>query len=180
MKISVTDEFLWNLYNCLEKGGEVVDFMFFTSYIEKAGIMSGGQNPLFKKLQHQKSRRKFAQLIYKAKIRGYIKIKNLKGKKAMMLTREGIGKALRANFAMEDKKKRPDGKWLMIMFDIPQSHKKARELMRSVLGNLGYKMLQQSVWVCAYDIQEKTEKLLQFYSLEEYVKIFLIEDVSVS
>ncbi|MBI3631407.1 MAG: CRISPR-associated endonuclease Cas2 [Candidatus Staskawiczbacteria bacterium] len=63
----------------------------------------------------------------------------------------------------------------MIAFDIPQKHRKARELLRSILENLGYKMFQQSVWVTSYDVSEKTERLLQAYSLDNYVKIFLVE-----
>ena len=98
----------------------------------------------------------------------------------MMLTKKGIGKALRASFALEGKVKRSDGKWLMVIFDIPQMHRKARNLIRSILQNLGYKMFQQSVWITPYDVSEKTEKLLQFYSLDEYIRIFLIEEFDIS
>jgi len=65
----------------------------------------------------------------------------------------------------------------MIIFDIPEKYKSKRELLRSILKNLGYKMFQQSVWVAPYDIYEKTEQLLQFYVLDKYVKIFLVEEL---
>ena len=180
MKLSITDEFLWNLYDILEKSNDVVDFLFFTSHLQKASIITGSTNPFFKKLKHEKGRKKFSQLIYKSKIRGYIKVKNLQGKKAMILTKEGIGRALKTSFMLEGKTKRSDGKWLMVIFDIPQKHRKARNLLRSILHNLGYKMFQQSVWITPYDVSEKTEKLLQFYSLNEYVKIFLVEEFNMS
>lgn len=38
-------------------------------------------------------------------------------------------------------------------------------------------MFQQSVWITSYDVSEKTEKLMQLYSLDKYVKIFLIEKI---
>ena len=63
----------------------------------------------------------------------------------------------------------------MVIFDMPAKHRKARDLMRSVLKNLGYKLFQQSVWITPYDVSDKTEKLLQYHSLEKYVKIFLVE-----
>ncbi len=179
MKLSITDEFLWNLHAILEKGGDVASFIFSTSY-QKAHMLQNRQNPFLRRYQHKKGRAQFSQLIYKLKVRGYIKIKSLEGKRAVMLTKEGLGKALRASFVMDEKQKRPDGKWIMIMFDIPLRHQKARVLLRSVLYNLGFKILQQSVWVCPYDVQEKTEKALQFYSLEKYVKIFLIEKATMS
>ena len=78
---------------------------------------------------------------------------------------------------MEGKNKRKDGKWIMLTFDIPEKHTKARSLLRSVLYNLGYKMFQQSIWITPYDVSEKTEKLLQLYSLDQYVRIFLIEEL---
>lgn len=64
----------------------------------------------------------------------------------------------------------------MIAFDIPQNHKKARDLMRSVLMNLGYKIFQQSVWITPYNVLKKTEEALQMHSLDQYIKIFLIEE----
>ncbi len=84
---------------------------------------------------------------------------------------------MRSSFNSEDKKRRKDGRWIMIIFDIPQKHQKARSLLRSILKNLGYKLFQQSVWISPYDIFEKTEKSLQFHSLDEYVRIFLVEEL---
>ena len=97
--------------------------------------------------------------------------------RGVVLTKEGLGKILKASFKIEKKNKRKDGKWVMLIFDIPQKYKKSRELLRGVLHNLGYKLLQQSVWVTPYDVSEKTEKLLQFYSLDNFVKLFLIEEM---
>ena len=65
----------------------------------------------------------------------------------------------------------------MLIFDMPSKNRKKRDLMRSILINLGYKMFQQSVWITPYDVSEKTEKLLQLYSLDNYVKILLIEEI---
>ena len=65
----------------------------------------------------------------------------------------------------------------MIIFDVPEKHRKSRNLLRSILSNLGYKLFQQSVWITPYDVSEKSETLLQMYSLDKYVKIFLIEEI---
>ncbi len=108
---------------------------------------------------------------------GYIKAKNLENKQGIILTKEGISRALKASFKIENGKKRKDGKWAMLIFDVPEKYRKSRSLLRSILHNLGYKMFQQSVWISPYDVSEKTEKLLQIYSLDEYVKIFLIEEI---
>ena len=123
----------------------------------------------------QKNRQQFSRLIYRLKRNNLIKVKNLKGKKAIILTKRGIDKTFKASFKVQERKRRKDGKWIMIIFDVPQKHSKARNLLRSVLLNLGYKMFQQSVWITPYDVSEKTERLLQAYSLDQYVKILIVE-----
>ena len=65
----------------------------------------------------------------------------------------------------------------MVMFDVPEKYRKSRNLLKRILINLGYKLLQQSVWVSPYDVSEKTEQLFQWHSLDQYVKIFIIEKV---
>ncbi len=176
MRKFFTDKFLWDLYKIFEGAGGVADFVFSSSY-KKAWVIAGDQNPLFYRYEKELGRKKFHRLINILKQNNYIRSESLKGKQAMMLTKEGFSKALKASFAMEEKKKRKDGKWLMLTFDIPQKHKKARELLRGIMRNLGYKMFQQSIWVCPFDVSDTTEKLLQMHNLEKYVKIFLIEEL---
>lgn len=176
MKLSITDKFLWRIYDCAEKAGDVAVFAFQT-YPKLIDSLTRVPNPIFEMYRHEKGRRKFSNLIYYLKINGYIKIKSLESKQAIILTKEGISKALKASFTLDKIKKRKDGKWIMLIFDIPQKQKGARALLRSILRNLNYKLFQQSVWVSPYDVSAKTEKLLQLHSLDKYVKIFLIEEM---
>jgi hypothetical protein len=173
MKLSITDKFLWDVYKFLNGAAEVAHFVFQRPTM--GNFLPGPKNPIYKKYRNDKNKRKFNNLIYYLKRKGYIETKNFKNKNAILLTKEGINKALRASFMLEAAKKRKDGKWIMIIFDMPQKHKKARSLLRSILINLGYKLFQQSAWISPYDISEKTEKLLQFHHLDSYTKIFLIE-----
>lgn len=176
MNLTITDEFLWDIYNILEKVGDVATFMLNPSH-GKWRQLSYGQNPIFEKYRHDKGKKAFNNLVYYAKRKGFIKVKSLEGKKGIILTKEGLSKALKASFIMEGKKKRIDKKWIMLIFDVPEKYRKSRDLLRSVLNNLGYKIFQQSVWVTPYDVSRTTEKLLQMYSLDKYVKIFLIEEI---
>lgn len=175
MKISITDRVLWDIYSQLEKIGNIVRSIplkrldFYN--------LGGLKNPIFEKYRIEKNKKQFADLIRWLKKKNYIKIEQLKGKEAVMITKKGIDKAIKARFKVEEKnfKKRKDGKWIMIFFDIPQKYNKSRNLLRSILKNLGYKLFQQSVWVTPYDVSDKTEELLQFYDLDEFVRILLIE-----
>jgi len=176
MRISITDKFLWDVYDFLSSAGDVTGSIF-RPYPTMRNSLPGIRNPIFSKYRKEKGKREFSNLIYYLKRKGYIKIKNLESKQAIILTKEGIDRALKASFKLDKGKKRKDGKWVMLIFDVPVKHKRARELLRSVLQNLGYKMFQQSVWISPYDISGKTEKLIQMHSLDNYVKIFLIEEL---
>jgi hypothetical protein len=173
MKIPISDAFLWDLYNFLDKTGDVLKFM--TRRPTMYNYLSGPKNPIFRKYQKDIGAKRFSKLVYYLKVNSYIEVSGLKGKEAILISKKGISKALKASFIINGKKKRSDGKWIMLTFDIPQKHKKARMLLRSILANLGYKMFQQSIWVCPYNVSNETEKLLQMHNLDRYVKIFLIE-----
>ena len=171
MKIPITDKFLLDI---LELAGGAVDFLLSNRY-RQINILLGNENPIFKKYRKEGNRRQFNQLIYYLKRNNYIKVKNLEGKKAVLRTKEGLSKALSAKWIFKEKKKRKDGKWIMIVFDIPTKNQKARALLRSILKNLGYVLFQHSVWVTPYDVTDQTENLFQMRNLDRYVKIFLIE-----
>ncbi len=175
MKIPITDKFLWDVYKFIYLAGEVVRYS--AQPITMNNFLPGPKNPIYKKYRKEKSEKQFGNFIYYLKRKGYIKVKNLENKKAIILTKDGIEKAIMASFKLGEAEKRKDGKWIMMIFDIPRNRRNDRDLLRSILHNLGYKLFQQSVWITPYDVSEKTETLLQAHSLEKYVKIFLIEKV---
>jgi len=176
MKVRVTDQFLWDIYNFLEKTGDVSYFIF-----RQRRTMSDvfPESPIFRKYQKILTKNQFNRFIYHLKRNNFIKVKNLEGKEAVILTKKGIDKAVKGSFKIEGQKKqkRSDGKWIMIIFDVPTNLQKTRTLLRSILENLGYKMFQHSVWITPYDVYEKTEKTLQFYTLDKYIRIFLVKEL---
>ncbi len=51
-------------------------------------------------------------------------------------------------------KGRWDGKWRIIIFDIPEKKKVLRERVRGKLQLVGFVQLQQSVWIYPYDCED--------------------------
>ncbi|MDP2684572.1 MAG: hypothetical protein Q8P20_06005 [bacterium] len=45
-----------------------------------------------------------------------------------------------------------DGRWRILIFDIPEKERFKRSALRSKLNELGFKQLQQSVWVTPYPL----------------------------
>ncbi|MDO8686680.1 MAG: CRISPR-associated endonuclease Cas2, partial [Candidatus Berkelbacteria bacterium] len=48
-----------------------------------------------------------------------------------------------------------DGWWHLVSYDIPNIYKKSRDLLRSHLERLGFKRVQESLWVFPYECQEE-------------------------
>src|SRR3989344_7509018 len=174
MKIPFTDKFLWDVYNAAEWVGKQYDF------VAPRTLKQAVYPELWKikkEYERKRGKRDFSQFIYYLKKKGYIKIRNLEGVEGVMLTKEGIERAHRASTLFVHRKKRQDGRWQMIIFDIPEEKRRLRHMLRQHLLFLGYEMLQQSVWVCPYDVEKETEQFLREYSLDPYVKLFLIKEI---
>lgn len=76
--------------------------------------------------------------------------------KFLRLTEEGV-KKLRLlelqNFKLS-KPRRWDGKWRVLIFDIPERRRGTREKVRRTLISAGFMRLQDSVWVYPYDCED--------------------------
>jgi len=176
MRLSLTDEFLWNLYNFIEEIDRNFDLFYPRTMKE---VWFPDLYKLRQEYERKRTRRYFSQFINYLKKKGYIKIKNLEQRQGVILTKKGAEKVLKIKFKLKEKKKRADGKWQMVIFDIPERKRYLRDLFRENLRILGYKMLQQSIWVCPYDVSKETEGIIRKYSADPYVKVFLIEEIDI-
>jgi len=175
MRLPLTDQFLLDLYNFIQKIDKDSE-----SFIPPRTIREALYPDFYKlkrEYERKKAKRRFSQFVDYLKNKNYIQIKNLKEKQGILLTKKGIDKVINLKFKIGERKKRPDKKWQMLIFDIPEKKRYLRDLLRVKLYFFGYRMLQQSVWICPYDIFKETERFLREYSLDEYVRIFLIEEI---
>ena len=53
-----------------------------------------------------------------------------------------------------DNPKKWDGRWRMLIFDIPEKRKSLREKIRVTLSNIGFVKLQDSVWIYPYSCED--------------------------
>lgn len=102
---------------------------------------------------------------------GYMEkvIKN--GEPYLRLT--GIGKKALVRdfpiFSLKDKKW--DGKWRIVFYDIPEKEKNIRKMLQVKLLELGFGMIQESVYISPFDIAEDLREFLIAQKLEEIVFI---------
>lgn len=181
LRLPFTEELLWDLYNFMEGIENMVpDFLSQPLTMRKAACPDVFG---FRRAYEKKRKRKdFAKLISYLKRKNLIKIEGPKEKKAIVLTSKGKEKVLRIRrkiFLSLPKKKRKDGKWIMIAFDILEQKRKIRDYFREKLLELGFQMLQKSIWVCPYDILDELREIIRNLGIERNVKIFLIEEAEV-
>lgn len=94
------------------------------------------------------------------------------GKIAVNLTEKGDRRRLEADFEnIELKKKKSDGKWRLVIFDIPERNKNARDVFSRKLLQLGLTRLQDSVFVGPYPCKNEIDFLCHFLNISEFVTI---------
>ncbi len=100
------------------------------------------------------------------------------------LTLDEKGKKRFLRYNLENMKiKKPtrwDGLWRMVMFDIPESKKKARDALSLKLKIIGLKPLQKSVFVSPYDCKEEIEFIAEIFEIKPYIRYILAKDVDVN
>jgi DNA-binding transcriptional regulator PaaX len=62
-----------------------------------------------------------------------------------------------------------DGKWRLILFDIPEPRKRSRDALRKKLKELGCTELQKSVFVWPYECREEIKLIVDFFKIEPHV-----------
>lgn len=106
------------------------------------------------------------------KLQGIIEaIKQSGGIEKIKLTQKGRGRVLEYNFRNLKIKtgKRWDGKWHMVLFDIPEPKKKIRDALRRKLKELGFLEFQKSVFVFPYPAEDEINFIINFFDISENV-----------
>ena len=88
--------------------------------------------------------------------RGYVEMRRRGTQTSALLTLKGERFAARIGegSVAPKKPKRWDGKWRVLIFDIPERSKNTREQIRQTLLSIGFQRLQDSVWVYPYDCED--------------------------
>ena len=90
----------------------------------------------------------------------------------LILTNKGEAKAL--TYQIDEIKIKPmkkwDRKWRIVLFDIPEKHKKGRDALSRVLKNMGFYKFQKSVFICPFECEDEINFIIEFFNLRPYVR----------
>jgi len=129
----------------------------------------------WKEIDRQKLRKEIRNL-YRSKI---VKRKeNSDGSYTMILTDKGKMKALTYHFEkMKIEGEKWDGKWRLVVFDIPEKIRGGRRALREKIRGLGFYELQKSVWIFPYECKDEIDFIIEFFNLRKYVRFCVLESI---
>ena len=101
---------------------------------------------------------------------------NADGSYTLVLTEKGKLKGLTYHFQhMVIERKNWDGKWRIVVFDIPEKLRRGRDALREKLIQLGFYELQKSVLIFPCECRAEIEFIIEFFQLREYVRFGVLE-----
>lgn len=117
---------------------------------------------------------------YYLKKRGFVEyIKDENGVVTVKITSNG--KKYLRRFDIDNmilnKSGRWDGKWRLVIFDIPEKDKKAREALRHKLKELDLVRLQDSVWITPYPCDDEIRFLREIFNIPFNVDVVITDDL---
>ncbi len=107
---------------------------------------------------------------------------NKDGTVAIVLGVNGKKKVLKYKLDEMKLKKadRWDGFWRMVVSDIPEHKKWARDAFARKLKELGFVPFQKSVFVYPYDCRDELDFIIEVFDLRPYVRFALVKDIDVA
>lgn len=67
-----------------------------------------------------------------------------------------------------------DGKWRVVIYDIPLRDKSIQWVIRDALKSMGFYQMQKSVYICPYPCYDEVEFVRSFYNIANAVKYLLV------
>lgn len=71
-----------------------------------------------------------------------------------------------------------DSLWRLVLFDIPEKHRKFRDIFRSHLKAVGFHELQHSVFIFPFPCEKEITSLVKLYQAEPFVRIITAEYIN--
>lgn len=125
-------------------------------------------------------RKKVYDTFYKLRKNGYIQTRIQRGQIYISLTDKGkkITGWLQIDQLKVKRPKKWDKKWRIVMFDIAHLKKMHRDALRGKLKELGFKLVQKSVWIYPFKCKSEVDLLRDFFGLtEKEIRLVVAEEI---
>lgn len=134
-------------------------------------LVSKSYENMYGWVPEQYKKHKFNHLIWRTLKTGYIEKIEKEAKIYIRITSLGT-KMTQRDFPLLHLQNKPwDGKWRIVMFDIAEIQKRKRDYLRGKLKELGFGMLQESVFITPHDIVKDFSEYIESIGLRDSVDV---------
>lgn len=162
-KFSISDLLLISLEKTIEGYLKVEDFLY-NPHLYRYGYPREIKKPTLLKTIKRLRNKGLVDFISEEKL-------------VLKLTEKGRDQAMLAKikaFKEEDW----DGKWRLVSFDIPETRRTVRDLLRNRLKEWGFTRMQNSVWKSKIDCVVQMRILIKELGIEKWVKVIESSELS--
>ncbi len=121
-------------------------------------------------------KQQYDNAIWKLKNSGRIKVVIKNNKKFLKCTKKGQLQILLKK-AGADIRGKWDGRWRLIIFDIPEAHREKRAVFRDLLKRNNFVLLQASVFISPYSLNMEAISYLEKSGLTDFVRILRVDKI---
>ena len=134
---------------------------------------------LFSRKDKRKDRRMFNNAMYRMKKQKLVKMYYKNGEEVIEITKKGRKRLLKYEFDEMKIKipKRWDGLWRIVIFDIPEKRKKARNAINLKLKDLGFHPIQKSTFIFPHECRNEIEFVAEHFFARKYINYIVAKEV---
>src|SRR3989344_8391114 len=128
-----------------------------------------------KKRHNKFAKWEYNRVIKRLKHSNRIAIVEKNGKQFLELTKKGKITALLSKLGPQSQAKDWDGKWRLMIWDIPESSSSQRNMIRWFVKRLGFFKLQQSVYITPYELSGEAVSYLVESDLWKFIRFLRVD-----
>jgi len=130
----------------------------------------------FSKRLEKYKKSQYDRAVWALQRRGAVKVFKKNNQKFIQCTKKGQLEILFKK-AMIPPKRSWDGKWRLVIFDIPEESRNKRDQLRFLLKRNNFIKLQASVFVSPYPLNREAIKYLQETGLDRFVRVLRVDEM---
>lgn len=143
------------------------------------GIMAKSYENMYGRVPKGYKRHNFNHLVWRSLKTGYIEKVVKDGIPYLRLTSRGKSRIERDFPLLAVQRGKWDRKWRIVIFDIEEINKQTREKFRHKLKELGFGMLQESVFISPYDIAKDFAEFIEAQGLSDSAYVLEVSTIVV-
>ena len=137
----------------------------FEDVADAGGLMSFSYQQIYGFVPQKYKKHYFAKSLKRKLKTGEMKKVIRDGEVYLCLTRRGQENMQKLFSYWRFQNQKWNGKWLIVVFDIPEKKKRDRDVLRNKLYELGFGKLQRSVFISPFNVYEDLVEFLESWGL---------------